>query len=85
MFQDKSSEMYGGEAPFSEPQSRYLRDQAKTWNPVAFVNMHSGESAVYIPWDSRATLGAGLPVRGRTTLTLYIKLLHDIRPFPTRF
>ena len=53
--------MYGGEAPFSEPQSRYLRDRAQEWKPAAFVNVHSGEWAVYTPWDSRGTMGAGLP------------------------
>lgn len=55
--------MYGGEEPFSEPQSRFLRDHALLWKPVAFINVHSGESAVYIPWDSRDTMGAHLPVR----------------------
>ncbi|GAX73946.1 hypothetical protein CEUSTIGMA_g1396.t1 [Chlamydomonas eustigma] len=58
--QSRSSEMYGGEAPFSEPQSRYLRDAAGQWKPVAFINVHSGEWAVYTPWDSRESLGAGL-------------------------
>jgi hypothetical protein len=48
--------------PFSEPQSRFLRDAASRWKPVAFINVHSGEWAVYTPWDSRESLGAGLIV-----------------------
>ena len=61
--QDKSSDMYGGEAPFSEPQAQYIRDRAAEWGPKAFINVHSGEWAIYTPWDSRGSMGAGLPVR----------------------
>lgn len=55
------SDSYGGPAPFSEPQSRIINDVMSTTNVVAYVNVHSGESAVYTPWDSKPHLGPGLP------------------------
>eukprot|EP00955_Chlamydomonas_euryale_P042746 352421-Chlamydomonas_euryale.AAC.27 len=58
----KHSESYGGAKPFSEPQSQYIRERAEEWNPAAFINTHSGEWAVYIPWDSRQSVGSGLPM-----------------------
>uniref|UniRef100_A0A7S0WFA8 Peptidase M14 domain-containing protein n=1 Tax=Chlamydomonas leiostraca TaxID=1034604 RepID=A0A7S0WFA8_9CHLO len=52
---------YGGPAPFSEPHARVLRDLAVKVRPKSFINVHSGEWAVYTPWDSRAATAAGLP------------------------
>jgi len=56
-----SSETYGGPRPLSEPQSKHMTELCTRWKPKAFVNVHSGEWAVYTPWDSRTSLGAGLP------------------------
>ncbi len=30
----------------------------------AYINVHSGEWAVYSGWDSKAAIGPGLPVSG---------------------
>ncbi|KAG2435855.1 hypothetical protein HXX76_007050 [Chlamydomonas incerta] len=61
------SEMYGGPFAFSEPQSRMITRLA-TNGPArdrgvakAYVNVHSGEWAVYSGWDSKAAIGPGLP------------------------
>jgi hypothetical protein len=51
--------------PFSEPQTRFLREQAERWKPLLYVNVHSGESAVYTPWDGQPALAAGQPVSGK--------------------
>jgi len=44
---------YGGTAPFSEPQSAALRDLAVRLQPAAYANVHSGEWAMYVPWDHK--------------------------------
>lgn len=55
--------MYGGPEPFSEPHSRLVRDIALAAPPRTFINVHSGEWAIYTPWDSKKAIGPGLPVR----------------------
>lgn len=57
----RGAEEYGGAAPFSEPQSRALRDLARRLMPVAYANVHSGEWAIYVPWDHKKALAVGLP------------------------
>ncbi len=34
---------------------------AESTRPQAFVNLHSGEYAVYVPWDSKKGLAPDLP------------------------
>lgn len=53
---------YGGEKPFSEPESRIVRLVAEGVHARSFVNLHAGEWAVYIPWDSQPSAAPGLPV-----------------------
>ncbi|GLI67422.1 hypothetical protein VaNZ11_011618 [Volvox africanus] len=57
------SEMYGGPHPFSEAQSRLIARIALDGGrvPKAYINVHSGEWAVYSGWDSKAAVGPGLP------------------------
>lgn len=62
LLQDAGQEEYGGPKPFSEPQTRIMKALAAAAQPRAFVNLHSGEYAMYVPWDSQATQAAGLPV-----------------------
>ena len=60
--QSSTEEQYGGEAPLSEPESRLLKhliDQRKT---LGYVNVHSGEWALYTPWDSKPAYAPDLPV-----------------------
>ena len=49
----RGGEEHGGDKPFSEPQSRALRDLATADPPVAYANVHSGEWALYVPWDHK--------------------------------
>ena len=58
----EGGEEYGGPRPFSEPETRIVRLIGQATRPQAFVNLHSGEYAVYVPWDSQAGLAPGLPV-----------------------
>ncbi|GIM03502.1 hypothetical protein Vretimale_8268 [Volvox reticuliferus] len=57
------TEMYGGPHPFSEAQSRLIARIALEGGrvPKAYINVHSGEWAVYSGWDSKAAVGPGLP------------------------
>lgn len=55
-------EMYGGPHPFSEPESRIVKLIAASSPVRSFVNIHSGEYALYIPWDSHPDYAIDLPV-----------------------
>eukprot|EP00808_Paulinella_micropora_P027133 g65832.t1 len=48
-----NSESYPGPGPFSEPQSRNIRDFADRFRPDIYVNTHSGIRELYIGWDHR--------------------------------
>jgi hypothetical protein len=60
--QPATSEQYGGPAPLSEPQTRLLKGVADASPLAAYVNVHSGEWAVYTPWDSKPAYAPDLPV-----------------------
>ena len=60
---NKTAEEYGGDKPFSEPESRIVRLVAESSHARSFVNLHAGEWALYIPWDSQNSAAADLPVR----------------------
>ena len=49
----RGGDEFGGGAPFSEPQSKALRDLATQAPPTAYANVHSGEWALYVPWDHK--------------------------------
>lgn len=49
----RGGDEFGGAQPFSEPHSRALRDLAREAPPVAYANVHSGEWALYVPWDHK--------------------------------
>lgn len=55
-------EEYGGPHPFSEPESRIVKLIAGSSPLRSFVNLHSGEYALYIPWDSHPNYAIDLPV-----------------------
>lgn len=44
---------YGGPEPLSEPESQFLYDLFEKYNPDLFIDLHSGEVAVYTPWHGR--------------------------------
>lgn len=55
-------EEFGGPHPFSEPESRIVKLIAESSPVRSFVNLHSGEFALYIPWDSHPNYAIDLPV-----------------------
>jgi hypothetical protein len=60
--QPSSDEQYGGPKPLSEPESRLLRALLLSRPALGYVNVHSGEWALYTPWDSKDGYAPGLPV-----------------------
>ena len=60
--QAAGQEEYGGPKPLSEPQTRIIKALAVEAQPRATVSVHSGEYALYVPWDSEPGQAAGLPV-----------------------
>ncbi|WIA13569.1 hypothetical protein OEZ85_007136 [Tetradesmus obliquus] len=61
--EDPGDEQYGGTTPFSEPQSRLMKQvvDANGHRLLGYVNVHSGEWALYTPWDSKPAYGSGMP------------------------
>lgn len=74
-----TTEEYGGKEPLSEPQARIIKFVAET-NPLrAYVNLHSGEFALYAPWDSKEELADNLPVDTESLLeqlNIWCKCMH---------
>ena len=60
--QATDSDEYGGTAPFSEAEARIIKLIAEDSPLRSFVNLHSGEFALYAPWDSQQKLAVGQPV-----------------------
>lgn len=68
---DRNAEEYGGPAPMSEPQSRALRDLVRGLrNVLGYVQVHSGEWAMYVPWDHTKAEALGLPADTHALLNL---------------
>ena len=47
------NEEYPGTAPFSEPETRILRQLVKEFAPHVWVNVHSGMEALFMPYDHK--------------------------------
>ncbi|XP_024522319.1 carboxypeptidase A2 isoform X2 [Selaginella moellendorffii] len=47
------TEEFPGTAPFSEPETRILRDIALRFKPHLWVNVHSGMQALFMPYDHK--------------------------------
>eukprot|EP00793_Prasinoderma_coloniale_P000198 PRCOL_00005708-RA len=55
----RRSETYGGPEPLSEFESRAVLALARRFAPLrSYVNVHSGEWALYVPWDHKSALAA---------------------------
>ena len=53
----RRSETYGGPEPLSEFESKSVLALAKSMLPLkSYVNVHSGEWAMYVPWDHKKVL-----------------------------
>jgi hypothetical protein len=44
---------------------------------LGYVNVHSGEWALYTPWDSKPAYGSGMPVGAAGLLELQSNILCD--------
>ncbi|KAJ4770592.1 Zn-dependent exopeptidases superfamily protein [Rhynchospora pubera] len=53
-------EEYPGSAPFSEPEAQIMRKLAVSFNPHIWVSVHSGMEALFMPYDHKNTIPAGL-------------------------
>ena len=52
-------EEYPGKAPFSEPEARMLKSLVETFKPHAWVNVHSGMEAMFMPYDHKPSEPSG--------------------------
>lgn len=48
--QPKNTDLYGGPHPFSEPETRMLRELIEEFKPTTFLSIHSGTRGLYMPW-----------------------------------
>jgi len=61
-FKEKDFDPYEeapGAHPFSEPEAVLLRDALAAWRPLAWVNVHSGMRALFMPYDHVAAMPQG--------------------------
>lgn len=52
-------EEFPGKAPFSEPEAFILKQLAEEFKPHAWVNVHSGMEAMFMPYDHKNTIPDG--------------------------
>ncbi|KAL3139931.1 hypothetical protein ABBQ38_004221 [Trebouxia sp. C0009 RCD-2024] len=74
-------EEYGGPHPFSEPESRIVKLIAESSPVRSFVNLHSGEYALYIPWDSHPNYAIDLPADTQVVLeqmNVWCQCMHGV-------
>lgn len=50
------AEEFPGAEPLSEPEAWLIDAMARRWRPHAWVNVHSGMEAMFVPYDHRATI-----------------------------
>ena len=60
------AEEYPGTAPLSEPEAYILNELASVFKPHAWINVHSGMEAMFVPWDhalevTDASAGVAMP------------------------
>src|SRR5262249_2380901 len=47
---DPNGEEFHGDAPFSEAETRFVRDLQRTYRYDAYVSVHSGEQQLFVPF-----------------------------------
>jgi len=72
---DICSEEYSGPYPFSEPETRALKDIIEIWHPVAILNFHSFGEFLTFPLNS----GGDLSVEANSNYAELAKLLNFSR------
>jgi hypothetical protein len=53
------NEEFPGAAPFSEPEAALLRALGQEFHPHAWINVHSGMDAMFLPYDHKASVPEG--------------------------
>ena len=66
------NEEYPGKNPFSEPEVKILKKLVEGFKPDAFINVHSGMEALFVPFDHRNTIADGIDVNAT------LKILKEI-------
>ncbi|CAM6103817.1 unnamed protein product [Calypogeia fissa] len=66
------SEEYPGIAPFSEPETKILRNLAESFKPHVWVNVHSGMEALFMPYDHKTII----PVDGGPAMKSLLQILN---------
>jgi hypothetical protein len=55
----EADQLNPGASPFSEPETRVIRDSVVSFSPNAFVTLHSGTRGMYMPWAVNSTEAVG--------------------------
>eukprot|EP00249_Psilotum_nudum_P008304 c21180_g1_i2 orf=832-1941(-) len=50
------SEEFPGTAPFSEPETRIMKELAASFKPHLWINVHSGMKAMFMPYDHKKAM-----------------------------
>ena len=66
------AEEYPGTAPFSEPEPAMLRALTEDFAPHAWINVHSGMEAMFVPYDHKDEVAGG--DAGQATLAILREL-----------
>ena len=78
-FKEKDYDPYeeaAGAHPFSEPEAVLLRDALEAWRPHAWVNVHSGMRALFMPFDHVAAEPQDAGGDGMRAVLASIKASH---------
>ncbi|GLI70695.1 hypothetical protein VaNZ11_015636 [Volvox africanus] len=68
------NEEYPGVAPFSEPETKVLRQVAAEFKPHVWLNIHSGMEAMLAPWDHLPEIA----VEARPSVDILQRIFFDI-------
>lgn len=77
-------EEYPGTRPFSEPEALMLRESVERFRPHAWVNVHSGMEAMFLPYDHKATEAEGARTRFLSSHVIILACISRWRSFPPR-
>jgi len=78
-FKEKDYDPYeeaAGARPFSEPEALLLRDTLQAWRPHAWVNVHSGMRALFVPFDHVAAVPTGPKGDALSAILQQLKRVH---------
>ncbi|XP_071925401.1 uncharacterized protein [Coffea arabica] len=65
-----------GTAPFSEPETQFMRKLSISFEPHVWVNVHSGMEALFMPYDHKNTTPDGSPSLRMRSMLEKLNHLH---------